>query len=183
MLSSARHYYATQPFLAWCLGHYFADGRHFTWVGFPFHPYKRPNPQSSSAYFLYAGLYGPWYDRDPFDRYVRDLRVSLRRGAESLTLDADTKDRLKRCCDKVDLAFFLPVVYRVDISAISVGRLEGDVGSGASGSDEYLIRDLAESEFDVLFADECSANADVRLLADAGSTREDALLLLEARCA
>lgn len=182
MLSSTRHYYSTQPFLAWCIGHYFAARVHFSWVGFPFHPYKRDNPQSSDPYLLYARLYGPWYDHDPYDHHVTGLRIALERGVQSLRLHWRTKSRLKRCCHLVDLALFLPIVYRVDVTGIAPARLERDVGSGSTGSDEYLIRDLAEGEFDVLFADECAVDPDVHALAQGSMSPAEALRVLERRC-
>src|SRR5262249_37813083 len=124
MLALTRYYYSTQAFLAWCVGHYFAGGRHYSWVGSPFHPYKRPNPASSNPYLIYASLYQPWYDRDPYDRTIRSLRDDLKRASQSLALPAATRRRLRRCCHRIDLEFFLPVVYRVDVKSISPWRLE-----------------------------------------------------------
>jgi hypothetical protein len=179
----AKHYYySTQPFLAWCLSHYFRGGTHYAWVGFPFHPYKRKNPASSNAYLLYANLYHPWYDRDPYDRFVASLRQSLRRAVQAMRLDDDRSRRLKRCCARVEVQLFLPVVYRVDIDIIDLGRLIGGRGSGVFGSDEYLIEDLDEREFDVLFADECADDADLKMLIEGAIDRDQALALIESRC-
>jgi hypothetical protein len=152
-------------------------------VGSPFHPYKRENPQSSNPYVLYGAFYGPWFDSDPYDRNIRDFRLSLARGIRALPLDVDTAASLRRCVRKVDVGLFLPIVFRVDVSTIPPARLISGAGSGAVGSDEYLITDLGESEFEVLFADDCTTDADVRLLADGTLSPEDALRLLEARCA
>ena len=50
------------------------------------------------------------------------------------------------------MAFFYPVVYRIDTSKIASTRLK-IAGSGTAGSKELLIEDLAENEFDILFLD------------------------------
>lgn len=179
----SEYFYSTQSFLAWCLNHYFYDGRHYVWAAALFYPYKMPNPKSSNPYQIYADLYSPWYDRDPFDRFISSVRLSLRKGviAAGPHLSGRTQSRLKRVCAGVDVAFFLPIVYRIDISVISSSRLNGSVGSGATGSNEYLIRDLRENEFDILFLDERHFDKDMGQLATGSLDPSHALSILEGR--
>jgi hypothetical protein len=54
-----RHYYSTQPFLAWCLNRHFYEDVHYAYVA-PFYPYRLTNPKSSNPLELYRDLYQPW---------------------------------------------------------------------------------------------------------------------------
>ena len=191
-----KNYYGTVASLAWALGHYFYDSRHFAFLAGEFYPYRLKNPKSSSPYNIYDDIYRPWRDRDDHDKYINQLRLSIRGGvmkkhAEGV-IASDVADRLKRICDEVDIEFFYPVVYRVNTLKVDPKRLEV-AGSGLEGSSEYLIRDLQDSELDeILFldfdADEdfreviteeyytCCENQTRRL------TRDEALTILERRC-
>lgn len=81
----------------------------------------------------------------------------------------------------VDGAFFFPIVYRTDVTVIDVSRLNGSAGSGSTGSKEYLIQDLREHEFDILFLDEFHIDSDMRELAAGVLQSKDALSKLEGR--
>lgn len=187
-VSLQRCFYSTQPVLAWCLNHYFFDRKHYVWCSRVFHPYRLANPKSSNPYLLYADLLQPWVDKDNYDRTVTSLRLSLREGvmAHSSQLRPGQEERLKRVCESVDIAFFAPVVYRVDISEIDMGRGRVDQGSALTGSDEELIPDLQESEFDLLFADTVLHPAhldDDVVKITSGDMQDDGVLdLLEQRC-
>jgi hypothetical protein len=150
-----QNYYSSQPFLAWILNTYFYGDEHFAFVA-PFYPYRRPNPSSSSPYDNYAKLYRPWKDDDNYDECTTQKRFGLRKGVmakrERDIITERRANELKEVCDKVSLRYFCPVVYRVDLEDIEDRRLEIG-GSGLIGSDEYLIRDLAPGEFDILLFD------------------------------
>ncbi len=93
---------------------------------------------------------------------------------------------MKRICDKVDVAFFYPIVYRVDTSKIPASR-RSTGGSAAVGSNEVKIEDLAEHEFDVLFWDgsdpDFSGDADcVHLKSGAPGDAAFARPILTGRC-
>jgi hypothetical protein len=68
------------------------------------------------------------------------------------SLPAYVELALNTICAEVDPQLFTPIVYRVDIDTIPLSRRHV-AGSGLVGSREYLIDDLRESEFDVLFFD------------------------------
>ena len=151
-----KYYYSTQPFLAWCLNHYFYNQKHRVWVGAPFYPYRLTNPRSSNPLRLYEDFYEPWKDRDVFSSIITRKRLNLRNtviaNARALNLSHQLETRLKAICDRIDTAFFYPVVYRVNINTINATRLIVS-GSGLTGSQEYLIEALAEDEFELLFFD------------------------------
>ncbi|MFL6138773.1 MAG: hypothetical protein ACJ74O_13365 [Frankiaceae bacterium] len=155
------HFYSTQPFLAWCLNHFFYGRRHYAFVGAPFHPYRLVNPNSSNPWKMYGAQYEPWIDRDPYDAVVQQKRITIRKGviANASLLTIPERNAIDAICGKVDLTFLVPLVYRVDTSAISTSR-KAVRGSGSLGSNEYLIQDLGEHEFDILFFD---AGSDPRL--------------------
>ena len=162
-------YYSTQPFLAWCLNHFFFGQRHFAYVGAPFHPYRRRNPASSNPWKTYGAQYEPWVDRDPYDAHIEQKRRNLRKGiaAHSAALHPLVRVALDAICGSGDIIFFVPVVYRVDVATLDGSRLKR-AGSGSVGSREYLIQDLAEAEFDVLFfhpgSDDLLADPDLTVL-------------------
>jgi len=182
------YYYSTQPFLAWCLNHYFYGGMHYVNVANPFYPYRLPNPKSSHPFLIYQDLYLPWKDRDDFDKFIQQIRLDLNNGvvkynrANPGKLSGGRVSRLKRICKKVDIVFFYPMVYRVDINPVPTSRLVS-AGSGLSGSREHLINDLQEKEFDILFHD-FNGDPDFDSLKDVSASISDtaALRTLESRC-
>ncbi|HEX8211501.1 MAG TPA: hypothetical protein VF584_15120 [Longimicrobium sp.] len=186
----AQHYYGTSASLAWILAHYFYGRSHYTWLAVEYFPYRLPNPKSSNPHLIYQDLYQPWRDRDDFDKLITQTRLNLRKGIilhERMgTFDLSTATQLKDICDTIDIVFFYPLVYRVDIDMIPPARRHV-AGSGLVGSHEYLVADLAESEFDILLAD-YRGDPDLRtLVVDevAGistTSQHDALVLLNGRC-
>jgi hypothetical protein len=177
------YHYSVQPFLAWTLNHHFYDGLHFTWAATPFFPYRLPNPKSSNPYEMYSDLYQPWKDRDLHDRFVDSLRVSLRKGvlAAEPSIGSHLARRLKHICARIDLELFYPIVYRIDLTRIPNARCDFQSGSAAVGSQEVLIGDLSESEFDILFGGEHSSTI-LAELAHPSTTVKRALKILEGRC-
>lgn len=150
------YYYSTQPFLAWCLNRFFFAGKHYVWASTHFYPYRLLNPKSSNPYLVYKDLYDPWKDNDVHDKTVAQFRLNLLKGVfaheKSGVLTAERAKRLKRICTNVDIRFLYPIVYRIEVTNSIVGR-HVVAGSGTQRSSEYLIRDLDESEFDILFLD------------------------------
>lgn len=150
------YYYGTKSALDWVLGHYFFRQIHYTWLADCFYPYKQPNPKSSNPFEIYKDLYAPWKDEDGYDTYIRTRRIDLvkailakeKEGVVEAALGMDLRDM----CNNVNIVFFYPVVYRVDISKIAPGRRQV-ANSGLRGSCECLVADLAENEFEVLFLD------------------------------
>lgn len=177
------YYYTTQPFLAWALNHYFYNRTHYVWAGTPFHPYRAPNPKSSDPYYIYADLYHPWKDDDPFDRNITGLRSKLREGvlAKKSLLGPPLEQALKDVCDKAEVALFYPIVYRIDTATLDTARLDSKSGSGAKSSQEVRITDLRETEFDILF-DKEHGDADIAQLAAGHHPAPAALVLLQKRC-
>lgn len=179
------YYYSSTSFLAFCLNHYFYGGIHYAWLAGDFYPYRQPNPKSSNPLLSYIDLYEPWKDADPYDKFVAQHRLALKKGIaaqeKANVISGRTARRLRRVIDKVDLKFYCPIVYRVDISAIPVNRRQV-AGSGSTGSNEYLVADLAESEFDILFLD-FRGDADFDMLnAGIAAGGVDALATLEVNC-
>ncbi|MFL6214213.1 MAG: hypothetical protein ACJ74J_10030 [Blastocatellia bacterium] len=188
----ANNYYGTIPSLAWILGHYFYGGKHHMWLSAEYYPYRLPNSKSSNPHLIYQDIYQPWKDRDDFDKYIQQTRLSLRSGvitkeATGLINSSDANS-LKDICDKVDIVFLYPIVVRVDLDKITdPGRLK-IAGSGKRGSSEYLIEDLDDSEIDeVLFLDFKGDPAFDKLVTNEinGSsitTSWEAMRILERRC-
>jgi hypothetical protein len=102
---------------------------------------------------IYRDLYEPWRDRDVFDKHILQTRIALKRGVDSRTKGEKAR-RLRGICDRLDIVFFYPVVYRIFLDKIPRHRLQKR-NSALQGSSEYLIEDLDESalEFDILFLD------------------------------
>jgi hypothetical protein len=107
-------------------------------------------------------------------------------------IDDQLAKRLKVICDKINLAFFYPIVSRVDISNLSSSRLQED-GSALSGSSEYLIEDLDDEEIDSLLFLDFDSDVDFNKVVTNeyhGYKRErhftispdEALTILESRC-
>ncbi|HKP74653.1 MAG TPA: hypothetical protein VJT67_03885 [Longimicrobiaceae bacterium] len=164
-----RYYYGTVPVLAWILNHYFYGGRHYAWLAGEFHP-LRTNPNSSNPYVIYGQLYAAWAWRDAWDKYVKELRKSLQSGVDAhqdaRTIDTSLAKRLHMMCETVPVELFYPVVYRVDIEQIASERRMVD-GSALIGSDEFLVCDLGETEFELLFVDNALDQDFVRFVLDA----------------
>lgn len=153
------YHYGTVPALAWILAHYFYARVHYAWLALEYFPYRLPNPKSSNPHLIYQDLYQPWRDHDDFDKNINGYRFNLRKGVVAHegvgTIPVSTANRLKDVCDQVNIMFFYPVVYRVDVSRIAAHRKKS-AGSALAGSAEVLIPDLLESEFDILFLDDTS---------------------------
>ena len=174
--------YSTQPFLAWCLNHYFYAQTHYVWAAQPFYPYRLSNPKSSNPYLIYRDLYEPWRDRDPFDKFILQLRLNLRLGVAANTerLPLGWEARLKDICDGIRTDYFYPIVYRIDLDDIAAHR-RVVAGSGLGGSSEVRIDDLRDSEFDILFHD-YEGDQDYQDLKEMALGRNDALDALERNC-
>ena len=176
-------YYSTQPAIAWILNHHFYGRRHFVWAATPFHPYRQLNPKSSNPYLMYADLYQPWRDDDRFDRFVTSMRLSLIKGviAMSDSLGDSRANELIELCNDCPVEVFLPIVYRLDVSAIDSQRRDVDSGSATGGSREILIRDLDEDEFDILFANDHESTLLAEVM-DPTADAESVLRLLQEAC-
>ena len=178
-------YYSTQSFLSWCLGHYFYGAKHWVWAAHPFFPYREGNPKSSNPYLVYGDLYQPWKDGDNFDKFVAQNRVNLRRGVavkiKAGAISPVLGRKLQRICDKVDILFFYPVVYRFELDAIDLAR-QKFAASALLGSTEVLVEDLVESEFTMLFSDFRGDAQFDALARDPLLSAEDALRILLGRC-
>ncbi len=178
------YYYSTQAAIAWVLNHHFYGGRHFVWAATPFHPYREPNPKSSNPYLVYGDLYLPWRDDDQYDRFITKLRMDLVKGIIAIgsAIDDSLADELEEICNRGSVELFLPIVYRIDASTLHPDRIDISSGSAAVGSHEILVRDLAETEFDILFAEDHTSDLLTKAMAPAAE-REDLLDLLRSTCA
>lgn len=191
-----RYYYSRQYFFAWCMGHYFYNDMHFSWVGAPFYPYKTANPDSSNPLSLYEQTYKPWKDADPNSDQWPTIRSKMRRGllVQKNTLPAirgirstALYNRLVTICDTIHFDLFYPIIYRVDVDRVKPANRLETAGSGLSGSVEYRIPDLRSAEFDILFMDltmepSLATDADFHNLAGGKLTPINALTILEKRC-
>jgi hypothetical protein len=185
-----QYFYGTVPSLAWILSHYFYGAVHYSWLATEYYPYRLPNPKSSNPHLIYQDLYQPWRDRDDFDKTINGYRFNLRKGVTAregtAVLAPALAARLKDICDLIDIAFFYPLVYRVDIATIPATRQHVG-GSGLLGSAEVLVPDLGETEFDILFLDD-TTDTDVttlvisELAAPSSISATSALTILEGRC-
>ena len=152
----AHNYYGTVPSLAWILGHYFYKAEHYVWLAEQYYPYRLPNPKSSNPHLIYQDLYQPWKDKDDLDKFIQHMRLKLRTGviakeASGVITSSDATE-LKDVCDRVDITFLYPVVYKVDMTGILKSR-QKKAGSAAAGSHEILVEDLKETEFEIFFLD------------------------------
>jgi hypothetical protein len=150
-----RYYYGAVPVLAWIINHYFYGRVHYSWLAKRFAPFDT-NPKSSNPYQIYGDLYWAWMRRDRYDKFVNETRRTLgkvvARKQEDGLLDNVTAARLVRVCASENVDLYYPVIYRVDAERIASSR-QITANSGLGGSEEVLIPDLAEEEFDLLFAD------------------------------
>lgn len=183
-----RYHYGTVPALAWLLNHYFYGGRHYSWLAEEFFPLN-DNPKSSNPYLIYGDLYWAWSHADRHDRFCRSLRDSLAGAVDAQrardVVRPDVAYRLMAVCSHVEMKFFYPVVYRVDMNEIEPERQQV-AGSGLMGSREVLVTGLRESEFDLLFADNLADPDFVHLILDEREERRrtspgEVLELLERR--
>lgn len=186
----ADNYYGTVATLAWIFNHYFYKKTHYTWLAEEYYPYRLPNPKSSNPHLTYQDLYQPWKDRDDFDKFIQQIRLNIRKGviAKETAGDITPADatRLKDICDKVDIVFLYPVVYRVDIEKIDKGRQKLSRSGVTAGSAEILVEDLGEGEFDILFLDFVSDKdfeaIVVNEISSPSVTSTDAMDILERNC-
>jgi len=155
----AATYYSTTTFLTLAINKHLYGGKHFTYVAEGFFPYGKGNPKSSNPLLIYMDLYQPWKDRDQYDKFIAQHRMSVRKGILAREKDGaitpSMATDLNRVADRIHLDFFYPVVYRVksDISSLIAKGRAVLAGSGLTGSREYLIQDLDDLEFDIYFDD------------------------------
>jgi hypothetical protein len=191
-----KNLYGTMASIAWILGHYFFDCKHYTYLGVEFYPYKLKNPRSSSPFMIYQDLYEPWRDADDFSKMINMYRLALWGGVEAKrkqgVIDDSLADRLKHICNKLNVMFFYPVVCRVKTTAVDSSRLE-IAGSGLSGSSEFLIRDLDDSEIEELLFLDFDTDSDFeqvvreeyktsRRTGSYSNNPDEVLTILEGRC-
>jgi hypothetical protein len=154
MAGTAKEFwYSTKTSLDWLLCHYGLQGLHFAWFAPEFDTYRKENPESSNPSVLYHGYMAAWRDGDDFSALVSMKGISLSKALEKNVdaglLQRPDADDLKETVERAHISLFYPLVYRIDISGIDPGRRDSAVGSGARGSDECLIVDLQEQEFDL----------------------------------
>ena len=149
--------YSTQTLLAWCLNHYFYEAEHYVYVSEAWYPYRLPNPKSSNPLLIYQDLYQPAFDQDKFDKFTSSQRLGLENGVTAKLSGLGRTDArtpyiadLQRICRRINTAFLWPVIYLVNLSVAQGGT---KAGSGASGSAEWLVPNLAESDFSLLIPD------------------------------
>ena len=152
-----RNMYGTVAALAWVINHYFFNETHYVYLATEFYPYKLRNPRSSSPFMIYQDLYEPWRDQDDNSKIVNMYRLALWGGVEAKknqgVIDEKLAKRLMHICNKLNVMFFYPLVYRVDTDELDDSRLQV-AGSGLKGSSEYLVQDLEDDEIDeILFLD------------------------------
>lgn len=88
---------------------------------------------------------------------------------------------LVQICETCPVGLFYPIVYRLRLSPIPLERRELESGSAAAGSQEVLIRDLREDEFDILFGDDHRSEMLARIM-DPLLESDEALDLLKRAC-
>jgi len=147
---------STKAVLDWLLYHHVFRRVHLAWFAPEFDTYKQTNPRSSNPWELYRAYHAAWFDQDPFEPYVAMKRQSLsaviERKYASQQVHGIAKDELKAMVDTAPLNLFYPIVYACDCSKLGPERLQ-KAGSARQGSLEFLIVDLKEDEFSLLFAD------------------------------
>lgn len=152
--------------------------------GSPFYPYQTANPASSNPYKIYSQLYEPFKEDDYYNKFIEQFRTDLEYGVRVKVLSNKTlRNSLIDICGKIELTFFYPMVYRVDIQQIPDKRKIVE-NSGRIGSNEYLIPDLQETEFDILFTEfeqEPNLDNDHLQLMSGSISSDAALAILEVR--
>ena len=108
-------YYSTTTFLTLSINKHLYGGKHFTYVAEGFYPYGKGNPKSSNPLLIFTDLYQPWQDRDPYDKFVAQHRMSVRKGVlakkKDGTISSSIAKDLNRIADRINLDFFCcPVV-------------------------------------------------------------------------
>lgn len=151
----AKVYYSTTTFLTLAINRHLYGGKHFVYVADGFYAYGSGNPKSSNPLLIYTDLYQPWKDADPFDKFILQHRLAVRKGILARerdgTISSQIAKKLKWVADRIRTEFFYPVVYELDIDPLLKSGRAKIAGSGLKGSKEYLILDLDESEFKLLF--------------------------------
>jgi hypothetical protein len=158
-----RYYYGTVSALAWILNHYFYGGLHYSWLAGEFHP-LRTNPSSSNPYVIYGQLYRVVVaGRERQVRRPAEARIASRRGRPRETTDGGTCPGVATARNLFEglhlllLSGRVPRRHRADrCGAESCRRFWRD------GSNEFLVSDLNEAEFDLLLADNREDQAFVR---------------------
>lgn len=123
----------------------------------------------------------PWKDNDPYNKIITQYRIAARNAiiAHAKGLKRGLARRLDNVAERVRVEVFLPVVYRVDLSQIDMSR-RSIAGSGLAGSREYLVADLCEDEFDLLFMEDISGTFLAELMRPISP--DAALATLEVQC-
>ncbi len=187
----ADNYYSTVPSLAWIFGHYFYGRKHWIWLSGEYYPYRLGNPKSSNPHLIYQDIYQPWKDRDGYDKFILQLRLNLHKSVmaqeKAHGITTSRARCLKRICDHIDISFLYPLVYCVDIDIIDHHRRIRAGSALTSGSLEFLVKDLQESEFSIFFLDFDSDSDFSKLVADEirrgpTTSASTALTILEGRC-
>lgn len=154
------YFYSTKTLLELTLGSCFFKRRHYIYVTKVIYPVKT-NPKSSNPLLIFIDLYNPWKDSDEHDKYINSLRLNIRKGVmakrDEGVIDREESDNILDICDQASVKLFQPVVLRIRRSDIAPDRIHRS-GSGLKGSDEGRIDDLHDTEFEILFADECAGN-------------------------
>lgn len=152
-------YYSTTTFLTLSINRHLYDGKHYVYFAEGFYPYGKGNPKSSNPLLIYMDFYQPWQDRDKYDKFILQHRLAVRKGIlakeKDATISSQIAQDLRRVADLIRLEFFYPVVYRVkfNVSDPVVRSRITVAGSGLTGSSEFLIFNLDESEYELLFDD------------------------------
>jgi hypothetical protein len=152
------HYcYGVQTGLSYIFNHYFYGAIHYVYLSRDYYAYRRKNPRSSNPHRVYEDLYEPWKDKDEYSKVINQIRLNIQNGVIAQKtrgiISSRLANQLGQICDEIDVGIFYPVVYRVDVSKLPRARLL-KAGSGLTGSVEYLVESLHESEInEVLFLD------------------------------
>jgi hypothetical protein len=149
-------WYSTKTVLDWLLYHHVFRRVYLAWFAPEFDTYKRTNPRSSNPWELYRAYHAAWFDQDPFEPYVAMKRQSLSAVIERKYVSQGgswhRQGRFEGHGRYGALKPLLPLVYACDRSKLGPERLQ-KAGSARQGSLEFLIVDLEEDEFFLLFAD------------------------------
>ncbi|MEQ8627106.1 hypothetical protein [Ekhidna sp.] len=103
---------------------------------------------------IYERLYCMWKHEDDLDKdldsYRRTYEAVLTLKASENQIDANFVDKLIFMIATAHTDFFFPIVYRLDPDSISDDRKLKE-NSALKGSREFLVKDLKDNEFDMLF--------------------------------
>jgi hypothetical protein len=146
------YYYGAYPFIAWTMNHYFLAGKHSLWVTAPFYV-PATGGVDASPYRVYGDLLRMAKSDTAQANNLRDWRDRLKMRLVDGGCQEDLQPRLLDILERIAIPFFVPIVYRVDIDALPFGlAIEGD-SEGQMGLTNYELRNLEETQFDILFAD------------------------------